>query len=49
MNQLQPTKGEIVINGINLQELDLNSYYSHIKYLNKTPVFYKESLETICF
>lgn len=44
MNQLQPTKGEIVINGINLQELDLNSYYSHIKYLNKTPVFYKESL-----
>ncbi|BFK71205.1 MAG: cysteine peptidase family C39 domain-containing protein [Faecalibacillus intestinalis] len=46
MNQLQPTKGEIVINGINLQELDLNSYYSHIKYLNKTPVFYKESLRT---
>lgn len=46
MNQLQPTKGEIVINGINLQELDLNSYYSHIKYLNKTPVFYKESLIT---
>lgn len=45
-NQLQPTKGEIVINGINLQELDLNSYYSHIKYLNKTPVFYKESLRT---
>lgn len=46
MNQLQPTKGEISINGINLQELDLNSYYSHIKYLNKTPVFYKESLRT---
>ena len=46
MNQLQPTRGEIVINGINLQELDLNSYYSHIKYLNKTPVFYKESLRT---
>lgn len=46
MNQLQPTKGEIVINGIKLQELDLNSYYSHIKYLNKTPVFYKESLRT---
>ena len=46
MNQLQPTKGEILINGINLQELDLNSYYSHIKYLNKTPVFYKESLRT---
>lgn len=46
MNQLQPTKGKIVINGINLQELDLNSYYSHIKYLNKTPVFYKESLRT---
>lgn len=46
MNQLQPIKGEIVINGINLQELDLNSYYSHIKYLNKTPVFYKESLRT---
>ena len=46
MNQLQPTKGEIVINGINLQELDLNSYYSHIKYLNKTPVFYKELLRT---
>lgn len=46
MNQLQPTKGEIVINGINLQELDLNSYYSHIKYLNKTLVFYKESLRT---
>lgn len=46
MNQLQPTKGEIVINGINLQKLDLNSYYSHIKYLNKTPVFYKESLRT---
>lgn len=46
MNQLQPTKGEIVINGINLQELDLNSYYSHIKYLNKAPVFYKESLRT---
>ena len=46
MNQFQPTKGEIVINGINLQELDLNSYYSHIKYLNKTPVFYKESLRT---
>ena len=46
MNQLQPTKGEIVINGINLQELDLNSYYSNIKYLNKTPVFYKESLRT---
>ena len=46
MNQLQPTNGEIVINGINLQELDLNSYYSHIKYLNKTPVFYKESLRT---
>ena len=46
MNQLQPTKGEIVINGINLQELDLNSYYSHTKYLNKTPVFYKESLRT---
>lgn len=46
MNRLQPTKGEIVINGINLQELDLNSYYSHIKYLNKTPVFYKESLRT---
>lgn len=46
MNQLQPTKGEIVINGINLQEPDLNSYYSHIKYLNKTPVFYKESLRT---
>lgn len=46
MNQLQPTKGEIVINGINLQELDLNSYYSHIKYLNKNPVFYKESLRT---
>ena len=46
MNQLQPTKGEIVINGINLQELDLNSYYNHIKYLNKTPVFYKESLRT---
>ena len=46
MNQLQPTKGKIVINGINLQELDLNSYYSHIKYLNNTPVFYKESLRT---
>ena len=46
MNQLQPTKGEIVINGIKLQENVLNSYYSHIKFLNKTPVFYKESLRT---
>lgn len=46
MGQLQITKGEIYINGYRLQEIDLNSYYSHIKYLNKTPVFYKESLRT---
>ena len=46
MGQLQITKGEIYINGYRLQEIDLNIYYSHIKYLNKTPVFYKESLRT---
>lgn len=46
MGQLQVTKGEIYVNGYRIQELDLNSYYSHIKYLNKTPVFYKESLRT---
>lgn len=26
----QPTKGEILINGVSLQELDLEDYYSHI-------------------
>ena len=46
MAQLQPIKGDVYINDIPLKEIDLNSYYSHIKYLNKTPVFYKETLKT---
>lgn len=46
MAQLQPIKGDVYINNIPLKEIDLNSYYSHIKYLNKTPVFYKETLKT---
>ena len=46
IGQYEPSKGDIYINNYRLQELDLNSYYSHIKYLNKTPVFYKESLRT---
>lgn len=37
-------KGNIYINGINLKDIDANSLYQKIIYLNKEPVFYHESL-----
>lgn len=46
MGQYAPVKGEILVNGYNLQEIDLNSYYQRIKYLDKNPSFYNESLKT---
>lgn len=44
MGQYQPIKGEVLVNNYNLQEIDLNSYYQRIKYLDKNPIFYNESL-----
>ena len=46
MGQYEPSKGDIYINNYRLQDIDFNSYYQHIKYLDKTPVFYKETLRT---
>ena len=46
IGQYEPSKGDIYINNYRLQDIDFNSYYQHIKYLDKTPVFYKETLRT---
>ena len=37
-------KGNIYLNGINIKEIDPNSLYQKIIYLNKEPLFYHESL-----
>lgn len=38
-------KGNIYINGININDIDTNSLYQKIIYLNKEPIFYHESLQ----
>lgn len=37
-------KGEILINGVSINQFDLNSLYRKIIYLDKEPFFYQESL-----
>lgn len=37
-------KGDILINGISIDKIDLNSLYRKIIYLDKEPIFYQESL-----
>lgn len=44
MNYDQLLKGKIFINGIDLQKIDLNSLYQKMIYLDKEPIFYRESL-----
>lgn len=43
--QLSVVKGQILVNHKDISQIDLNSLYSRIKYLDKNPVFYNESLE----
>lgn len=43
--QLDAVKGQILINHKDIKDIDKNSLYEHIKYLDKNPVFYHESLE----
>lgn len=43
-NQLQAVKGCILINHKNIESIDLNSLYAHMRYLDQNPVFYQESL-----
>ena len=44
MNYDQLLKGKILINGIDLQKIDVNSLYQKMIYLDKEPIFYRESL-----
>ena len=43
--QLSVVKGQVLINQKDISSIELNSLYSRIKYLDKNPVFYNESLE----
>lgn len=43
--QLSVLKGKILVNGKDIETIDKNSLYARIKYLDKTPVFYNESLQ----
>ena len=42
--QLHAVKGCILVNHKNIETIDLNSFYAHIRYLDQNPVFYEESL-----
>lgn len=43
--QLPVLKGQILVNHKDINSIDLNSLYTRIKYLDKNPVFYNESLQ----
>lgn len=43
--QLSVLKGRILVNNKDIENIDLNSLYGKIKYLDKNPVFYNESLQ----
>lgn len=43
--QLKAVKGKILINGYDINEIDKNCLYHKMKYLDKTPCFYQESLK----
>ncbi|RHS92508.1 cysteine peptidase family C39 domain-containing protein [Erysipelatoclostridium sp. AM42-17] len=43
--QLQPVRGTIKINGYDLADLDKRSFYKCLKYLDKTPHFYQDTLQ----
>lgn len=42
--QLETVKGQILVNHIDLRQIDENSFYERIRYLDKEAVFYQESL-----
>lgn len=44
MKQDELIKGKILINGVSLTEIDSNSLYQKVIYLDKEPFFYQESL-----
>ena len=46
----KPTKGEVLIDGTNLNEIDLNSYYEDLTYISQDSVIFDGSLrENIVF
>lgn len=42
--QLETVKGQVLINHIDLRQIDQNSFYKRIRYVDKEVVFYQESL-----